>query len=36
MLDFLNFDGLRAFYNKLKEKFLYKSDAASTYDKGKT
>lgn len=31
MLDFLNFDGLRAFYNKLKEKFLSKSDASSTY-----
>ena len=31
MLDFLNFDGLRAFYLKLKEKFLSKSDASSTY-----
>ena len=31
MLDFLNFDGLRAFYNKIKEKFLSKSDASSTY-----
>ena len=31
MLDFLNFDGLRAFYRKLKEKFLSKSDASSTY-----
>lgn len=31
MLDFLNFDGLRTFYRKLKEKFLSKSDASSTY-----